>query len=283
VLWFIWGGNFFGLPGFVPQKVEVPRNDEQLTQVLALTQEADGWRRKDAFEALARAPVLEHRRQEVLERAIEHVNDGNGFTRDAARQTVRHWTGPGSVPALLKLLDNSDGGVRQLGLDLLAKQPVDEARRAEVTNKVLGRIKQHNDLNRDVAKPLVKKWANHDSVPALIDLLDHNDAGVRQLALEVLGGLRDPRALERVWLRLGPDREHASKALQSYGPMAEEMVLQSAKDNDAGIRIEACRILNRIGTARCLPTLQQLQADRDRNVQTAAREALVAVNARLKK
>ncbi len=283
VFWFIFGGSFLSLSMLGPQKIETPQNDEQLTQVLAVTHEADGWRRKDAFEALARAPVLAHRRQEVVERAIENVNDGNGFTREAARQTVRHWAGPDSVPALLKLIDNSDGGVRQLGLDLLNKQPVDEALRAEVTNKVLERIKNQNDLNRDTARPLLKKWATPNSTTALVDLLDHNDAGVRHLALEVLGDLRDPRALERIWLRLGPDREQASKVLQNYGPAAEALVLQSATDRDAGIRLEACRILNRIGTANCLPTLRQLQKDRDRNVRTAASEALVAVNARIRK
>ena len=105
---------------------------------------------EERFEALAKAQVIEGRRKEVADQALENIRDGNGFTRDAARNTLKKWAGKDSVPALLLLIDDHDGGVRQLGL-------------------------------------------------------------------EILGKLKDERAVIPIALRLRPDREHASKALQNLG------------------------------------------------------------------
>jgi hypothetical protein len=191
-------------------KVDTPQNDEQLTKALQAADSGDGGRRNNAFEAIARANVIERRRKEVTDKALANVQDG-------------------------------------------------------------------------AARNVVKKWAGKDSVPDLINLLDHNDGGVRHMALETLGKLKDERSVAPVALRLGPDREHASKALQAMGPMAERGVIPYLKDGDAGVRRESCMVLKRIGGPASIDALQTLQStERDNGVKTAARDAIGTIQGRLK-
>ena len=100
-------------------KIETPQNEEQLAIALAATRDGDRRRRREAFEALARAPVIEGRRKEVADSALDNVREPH--VDEPARNTLRKWAGKESVPGLLLLLDDNDGGIRHLALDLLGK------------------------------------------------------------------------------------------------------------------------------------------------------------------
>src|SRR5262245_41604866 len=69
------------------------------------------------------------------------------------------------------------------------------------------------------------------------------------LVIESLGRLRDRRAIQTIADRLGDPVLHdqAASALMVIGPQAENAVLDHLFDNDAGARLQACRLLQSYG------------------------------------
>jgi hypothetical protein len=64
------------------------------------------------------------------------------------------------------------------------------------------------------------------------------------------------------------------------GPVAEVGVTRCLAHKDVGIRIEGCRILHEIGTAKVLPALQIVTRDQNRAVALAAAQAIEAIKKR---
>src|SRR5207244_7211240 len=88
------------------------------------------------------------------------------------------------------------------------------------------------------------------------------DSPVRSAAYKALTRLRDPRAVP-VFAKGLVDlasRHDAGEALIAIGPAAESEVVPYASHQDVFVRMEANRILEKIGTAKSLPTLEAAQA-----------------------
>jgi HEAT repeat protein len=126
-------------------------------------------------------------------------------------------------------------------------------------------------------------WGGKDSVPALVQTLQHDDVFTRQAALESLANLKDARAVEPMaeLLPQGIDRANAGKALQAMGSMAEKAVAVYLTHSDFGTRLEACHILKVIGTKESVAALQKATLNQqDAIVANAAQEALLAIGQR---
>ena len=81
------------------------------------------------------------------------------------------------------------------------------------------------------------------------------------------------------------DRPRARRALEAFGPAAEKAVLPylSDKEKDRGLRIEACHVLQTIGTRDSTAALEAVTRSAgplDRDLVKAANEALAAIAAR---
>jgi predicted Zn finger-like uncharacterized protein len=175
-------------------------------------------------------------------------------------------------------IKSPDAEVRRTGARWFAQAPVFAPRRAEAALALEPLLK---DKDPEVREPAIKglmTWGGKDNVPALIEVLSHKDKATRHLALEALGKFKDERAVRPVTARLlsDADRKAASAALVAMGSMCEELVVTCLRNVHRGVRLEACQILEKIGTKKSVPFLQaaiQLYTDRKDAELVAAAEA----------
>jgi len=103
------------------------------------------------------------------------------------------------------------------------------------------------------------------------------------VAMEVLGKVKDKRAVLPVvrWVLL--DTENATRSLIEMGPVAEDEVIKLVKGPDAAGRTAAAHILQETGTIKSVAALKRASQDpRDANAAAAAKVALDILNERLK-
>ncbi len=213
------------------------------------------------------------------------VNHPDGGARERARQLLQGY-GVGDTILLdrsLADLKDPDAGKRRQTLEGLAQVKPDAARRGEVAKAIGPLLKDTDQGVRDVALRATKTWLDRESVPFLITVLQDPNPGaifMRGQAIELLGTLRDPRAADAVAARLPFTQERfaATKALKEIGGPAEEAVLRLLKDTDIGVKVEACRILEVIGTAKSIPALEA--AEKDIVLMFPAKAALQAIRKR---
>jgi serine/threonine protein kinase len=162
--------------------------------------------------------------------------------------------------------------------------PVEE-RRGEVAGMLKNLLRRHSVFDQEPAARALAVWGTPDSVPALIELLEARTPNLRGAAFDALAALKDDRAVEPVARRLTDyfDRPHARRTLEAFGPVAEKAVLPHLSDKDKGVRIEACHILQTIGSRDSTAALEAVarSAGRfDQDLVKAANDALAAIAAR---
>lgn len=186
------------------------------------------------------------------------------------------------VKESLALLKSKVADQRILGLERLRKlRPNDQ--RGDVVKAVTELLADPETAVRVYAIRTLPVWAGPEAVPPLLKLLEDANAQVRQAAIEELGHSQDRRAAEPLAKMLGKHRDHVGTALRNLGPVAEAAVQPMLSDPDIEVRIEACRILGKIGSlpssgAILLRMVQQ--ADLDPRLKEAAREALASMASR---
>jgi HEAT repeat protein len=197
-------------------------------------------------EALRQLEQLEPgKRREDVARTLEALLGDRELRRDAVRLLAR-WGTPDNAPALLKLLDD-----RELREEALAT------------------------LDR------LGAWQSWPNVEVLLNQLTSD--GMRVKALEVLARLKHPRTVERIASRLTSpaDRDRVVETLQALGPMAEKTILDLyIGHKDPAVRVEACRVLQVIGTKRSVPRLKEIVDAQDFFAAPVAEEALKRIGAR---
>jgi predicted Zn finger-like uncharacterized protein len=271
--------------------------------------------RAAAIEALG--AIKDPRAAEPVAKRLPDFSD----RRHASRTLIA--IGPPAEAAVRPYLRHKDAAVRNEAARILqrignpkAEGGLDEALGGLTDTNVHGRIKAANWLatadpnnprRTEVAKalenlltdpnPFVKGavakalvvWATAEQVPALIKALDQNHRDTRLAAMTALGKLGDKRAVAPIARHLKEpfEREEAGKALIALGPTAEATVLTYLDDADWGVKVEACKVLKEIGTAKSLSALQTAvrKAQREmyggyKNVADAAQAAQTAINAR---
>jgi predicted Zn finger-like uncharacterized protein len=112
--------------------------------------------------------------------------------------------------------------------------------------------------------------------------LDDADPKVRETALKALGKLKEESAIPAVARRLtdGKDRRFASEALKQFGAAAESEVVKYLQQEDKAVRIEACRILHKIGTKASVPALQETAQAKEKDVVREAQNAIKEIGKR---
>jgi len=116
-------------------------------------------------------------------------------------------------------------------------------------------------LRRDVVKAFAI-WAGEENVPRLIGLLGDKDRSVTETAMETLGRLKDPRAIEPLAGMLGDPFGKAVKSLIGIGPAVEQAMLKKLDDPDDDVCANACKVLAAVGSEECIPKLIEI-ANRD--------------------
>jgi len=182
---------------------------------------------------------------------------------------------------LLRDLKAKDEWAVRNAADRLAKAPAsgDAEEFAAVLTPLLS--DRNNWIRTSAAKALVN-WATTNSAPALRTAVGDNDLWLRKAAMEALARFPSPenaQAIAARLLELG-DRGDAVKALETIGPVAEPAVLAYLKDRDGWVRLEACKLLGRIGTAKSLPALEEFGANGQGFDKPETEKAIQAIRAR---
>jgi S1-C subfamily serine protease len=160
-------------------------------------------------------------------------------------------------------------------------QPVDADRERVV--KVIIPLTSKTQFGTDVwAVKALAVWATRDAVPTLLKTMKNANPLVRGDSMRALGRLKDERAIKPLAQQLipFPDRMAASQALKEIGTPAEKAVLSLLKHQDVFVRLEACKVLEVIGTQASLAPLNVAVGDTNGLVSMAAQSALTAVQGR---
>jgi predicted Zn finger-like uncharacterized protein len=158
---------------------------------------------------------------------------------------------PQNVDQALAQLKNDDAAARKEAASWLAQAVRDEGRRGEVTEALQPTLKDGDLWVRNAGVKAMRTWGpTKDHVPALIGVLKDQNNETREVAIHLLGDLKDPQAAQAIAERLPDffDRGHASRALRDIGPPAEKAVLPYLFHPDGGVQGEARALLKAYGT-----------------------------------
>ncbi len=188
----------------------------------------------------------------------------------------------GDLARLVVDLGSADKRAQRTALSELQKRSPSGPEREQVAAAIAALLTSDDFVIRRGAAQALGTWATPASVPALLTALQGDDFPQRKQILEVLGKLQDPQAAVPIVARLsvGADRSAAAAALRALGPSAEPAVLSALDQSELFVRVEACRILEDIGTAASVSKLEAAAKDKNGLVSGAARAALQAIAAR---
>jgi predicted Zn finger-like uncharacterized protein len=223
---------------------------------------------------------------------VKYVFDPEPGTLASARKLLKAYGTKNEIYATQAIEEltngdaNRDANRKLLAAAWLEKTPA-EASTQDSVAKALDPMARDNDFSaRSAALKALKNWATKDNTPTLIGLLDNQDGNIRKQAMEILGKLKDERAVLPIALRLLDffDRQTASNTLKGMGSIVEiPEVVNGLKNKDAAIRLEVCRILGAAGTSKSVQELERIaKTDKNKEVAAAAAIAVKAIEDREK-
>ena len=188
---------------------------------------------------------------------------------------------PGEREKLLRDLKAADEWAPRRAADRLARAPVD-GQPGEVAAALTPLLSHRTGSIRAAAAKALGNWATTNSTPALLAVVADEDLWVRKAAMESLGRLQCVEAAQAIATRLTrlSDRGDAAKALKAMGSIAEPAVLPHLKDHDGWVRLDACKILAEIGTAKSIPLLEEFGGNGHGFDKPEAEKAIKAIKAR---
>lgn len=163
-----------------------PPDADNLTKTLFALRSSRSNKRNDAVAQLSRIPMQEDRRDEVHKALAVLLEDRDGFLVNAVMKAMVHWRTDETVPALIKILDRPDFGVRWEAEALLGS--LGDARAAEALAARLG----EDGIRAEPALRALGAAAE----PALIGLLRDSDPRVRAEACRILKDVGGKQTLE---------------------------------------------------------------------------------------
>jgi HEAT repeat protein len=291
-------------PGKFPEPIKPeatnPTHSDYVKANLAELKCPDPDRRSQAASRLRRADVKQDR-DEVAKALVALMSDNDPSTR---REAMGAWaacqtpaTTADATAVLLKLLADQDTLVRagawealgavkdEQAVAAVAKMLLDKDKttRGEAANclakmgpaaeKTLLEYLKHTDkdVQREAAR-VFAQVATRQSTPALLEYLEGPDADLAKASLQILAKLKDPKAIEPVARLLGNKAlaHEAARMLIETGPAAEKAVIAVAKSGDQEALSGAMTVLDKIGTAECIPVVIQAAASNDTQAAWAA-------------
>jgi HEAT repeat protein len=197
---------------------------------------------------------------------------------------------PADVKAALTMLRTAGSTFdKRSAIQVLAvtpPAPPGDPLRDEVASALEGAMtgEQAFFLGADAANALANWW-RPQTVTVLMPLLDEHvfPPSKREAAMRVLGKTQDRRAVFPIIRWIIKDPENTVAALTEIGPVAEDEVVKLLRNNDAKVRANAARILDTIGSQKCLIELRRASNDpRDPSAAAVAKAAVDSVMARVK-
>lgn len=230
---------------------------------------------------------------EVLREYVHRMGDDAPFR---AQRLLTELTGerpkesPAEKPTLAVLMvlikDAKSSFDKREMIQQLAGIPVDESRRDEVAG-MLEQLLLGDEASfvGDAAGEALAKWWRPHTVAVLLPLMEENvwPPSKRQAAMKVLVKTGDRRAVLPIARWIIKEPEAVVAALTEMGQVAEDEVVKLLRDKSPAVRANASRILEQIGTNKCLPELRRAASDpRDPVAAGVARAAVEMVVERVR-
>jgi hypothetical protein len=216
------------------------------------------------------------RRAEAMRALEPMLDDPEESVQHRATGAFCEWATKENVPALLKLLQREKvGGPKYMAMKCLARL------RDERGLVIIGEWLFQNDKINYVAQEVLIDYGPMAEDVALKYLMNPNHEA-RQAGLNVLGRVGGPRSYEPVAALLADEKNchTAGDALKSFGKGAEDEVVKMLGHADAGTRDRACKVLEKIGTSKSIPALEQATMDSNNFVKNSAKSAIHEIKMR---
>jgi HEAT repeat protein len=184
---------------------------------------------------------------------------------------------------ILAALKGPDASERERALQELGQTPASEGSRGDVLAAVEPLLKDSQPAARRWAVKVVETWGTAEQSPWLVGALDDPDRTVKAAAFAAIRKAPNPKSALELARRLtvADQRKQAADTLVAMKLKDEQVeieVLQALDSPDAATRQSACQVLRAIGTEASIPALKKAATDKVRNVATAARSALTAID-----
>ena len=228
-----------------------------------------------AGDLSALVTVLGWLRGPAVERALARLL-GEAAVRPAVIEAIVRQEA-GVVDLLIEQLRGEDGDVRLAAIVALGR--LGNRRAARPLSAMLG----GSWAEAVAAASALARLADPDSFDALLPLLAHDDASVRQAAIGALNSLGHPQMCERVAVLLTADdtrvRESAVRIAGYFGyPECLDVLIARADDGDARVRRAAVEHLPFLDDPRAVGRLVAALQDQSSTVRAAAAQALAHVD-----
>jgi predicted Zn finger-like uncharacterized protein len=193
----------------------------------------------------------------------KYVDNDNRAVRDDATNLLKQLGSKdtGEVARRLKELKANDIGQRRDAARILAELPkADEAKKDEVSKALVDALEDPDIDVRVWATRGLGLWGTPDSYPALIKEVQSTVEQLVHWAIDSLGRLKVADAADVIGQKLVPNndkfRQVSFKALQNIGgDKAEAAVQKALQPMDWGLCLDACKVLQVIGTKKSLKVL----------------------------
>jgi HEAT repeat protein len=214
-------------------------------------------------------------RKGLLDQALADLTSRRRWTRAAAADILGRARSRRAVPGLVRALRDPNEDVRTVAARGLAgiRDPSSIAALAEAL------AMPSRWTMSMVADDLMAMGP--EAVPALLDMLVIGSHNVRVAVVQILGEIRDPRAIHRLvkLLRNSPEvnmRAQTAAALGKLGGQEAEAALEVALNDGAWqVRAQAAKALGRIGHTAMAPRLAAAIHDENWWVRVNCAEALL--------
>lgn len=212
---------------------------------------------------------------ETIGELLSRLQSPDFFEREDAVKELGRYREDEAVAGLVLAIEDSDLGIRELAADFLTEI------KGRTASELLCRFLAHPDIGtRNLASEILVRIGG-EALDALIEHLDDEDADVRKFAVDILGLIRDERAVEPLCQKLWDECSNvvcsAAEALGEIGSAKAVSNLIAAGDKIDDVRLQSIEALGKIGDASALPYLYQSLKSDDPVVLYSAMEAIGAI------
>ena len=206
---------------------------------------------------------------------LSRLQSTDFFEREEVVKELGRYREDEAVAGLVLAIEDADLGIRELAADFLTEI------KGRTTSELLCRFLAHPDIGtRNLASEILVRIGS-EAVPALIDQLNDEDSDVRKFAVDILGLIRDERALEPLCQKLWDDGNNvvcsAAEALGEIGSASAVPHLIAACTKIDDVRLQAVEALGKIGDGSALPHLYESLKTDDPVVLYAVIDAIGAI------
>ncbi|MEE8576817.1 MAG: HEAT repeat domain-containing protein, partial [candidate division Zixibacteria bacterium] len=184
---------------------------------------------------------------------LSQLQSPDYYERETAVKELGTYSEDEAVAGLVMAIEDPDLGIREVAADLLTRM------NSNVVVQLLISFLAHEDIGtRNLASEILMK-IGPDAVLPLIDNLDNDDHDVRKFICDILGLIRDERALDAISQSL-TDRNvnvvcSAVEALGEIGSAEAVPALLAIFDKVEDAQLPAVEALGKIADPRALPDL----------------------------